>query len=235
MSIQFEKISKYKNLDFSLPQRATKHSAGYDIAIMEDRIVPSIYKIIIKTIFKRFTDPKYIEQISETNIGQSFKYFNSLKDTLSKEEMEQYLIEKFTKSIVVDFKEVLDLFNNQFTLDLNTMKTFIKEENSQLVLLPTYLKAKMNSDQVLKLYIRSSIPLNNYLMLGNGTGIIDADYYNNPENEGHIQFEVINFSPFDIFIKKGDIIGQGIFEKYKTTIDDKPGGDRTGGTGSTTN
>ncbi len=32
----FEKAKNYENLDFNLPKRCTKHSAGYDIAIIED-------------------------------------------------------------------------------------------------------------------------------------------------------------------------------------------------------
>ena len=63
--------------------------------------------------------------------------------------------------------------------------------------------------------------------------IIDADYYNNPDNEGHIFFQIINLSPFDIVLKKGDAIGQGILKRYYTTDDDAAKGERTGGFGST--
>lgn len=63
--------------------------------------------------------------------------------------------------------------------------------------------------------------------------IIDADYYNNPDNEGHIFFQIINLSPFDIVLHKGDTIGQGVFHKYYTVDDDTAEGERTGGFGST--
>lgn len=63
--------------------------------------------------------------------------------------------------------------------------------------------------------------------------IIDADYYNNPDNEGHIYFQIINLSPFDILLKKGDAIGQGILKHYYTTDDDAATGERIGGFGST--
>ena len=46
--------------------------------------------------------------------------------------------------------------------------------------------------------------------------IIDADYYNNPDNEGHIYFQIINLAPFDIVLRKGDAIGQGILKPYLT-------------------
>ena len=63
--------------------------------------------------------------------------------------------------------------------------------------------------------------------------IIDADYYNNPDNEGEIFLHLINLSPCDILLQKGDIIGQAIIKPYLTTEDDIASGDRIGGFGST--
>jgi dUTP pyrophosphatase len=71
------------------------------------------------------------------------------------------------------------------------------------------------------------------LILANSVGIIDADYYNNPDNEGEIFFQVINLSPFPIQLKKGDIIGQGIIKKYCVVDADEASGERMGGFGST--
>ena len=65
--------------------------------------------------------------------------------------------------------------------------------------------------------------------------IIDSDYADNPDNEGHIYFQIINLSPYDIQLQKGDIIGQGIIKKYLTTDDDAANGKRVGGFGSTSN
>ena len=65
--------------------------------------------------------------------------------------------------------------------------------------------------------------------------IIDADYYNNKDNEGEIFFQLINLSPYTIQIKKGDKIGQGIFLPYYKTDDDVAEGQRKGGLGSTSN
>jgi len=92
----------------------------------------------------------------------------------------------------------------------------------------------MPEDMYLELSVRSSCPLKHWLILANGVGIIDADYYNNPDNEGHIFFQIINLSPFDIVLHKGDTIGQGVFHKYYTVDDDAAEGERTGGFGSTT-
>ena len=63
--------------------------------------------------------------------------------------------------------------------------------------------------------------------------IIDSDYYNNEDNEGHIYFQMINLSPYDIQLHKGDVIGQGIIKYYLTTDDDNASGERLGGFGST--
>ena len=63
--------------------------------------------------------------------------------------------------------------------------------------------------------------------------VIDADYYNNLDNEGHIYFQIINLSPFDIVLQKGEAIGQGIIKKYEITEDDNASGVRMGGFGST--
>jgi dUTP pyrophosphatase len=81
--------------------------------------------------------------------------------------------------------------------------------------------------------VRSSSPLKYWIILANSVGIIDADYYNNPDNEGHIYFQVINLTPFPIQLHKGDIIGQGIIHKYEVTEDDVASGERKGGFGST--
>lgn len=62
----------------------------------------------------------------------------------------------------------------------------------------------------------------------------NTDYYNNPDNEGHIYFQLINFSPFPILIKKGDCFGQGILLPYNTCAnEDKVTATREGGFGST--
>ena len=63
--------------------------------------------------------------------------------------------------------------------------------------------------------------------------IIDGDYYNNPDNEGHIYLQFMNLSPFDIEIKRGEVIGQAIIKSYYTTEDDNVENERLGGFGST--
>ena len=97
----------------------------------------------------------------------------------------------------------------------------------------TGVKCALEPDTYLELSVRSSTPLKYWLILANGVGIIDADYYNNPDNEGEIFFQLINLTAMPIQLKKGDVIGQGIIKKYLTTDDDAASGERVGGFGST--
>lgn len=109
--------------------------------------------------------------------------------------------------------------------------SFKKGMNPTLV--STGLKAYMQNDEVLLLYNRSSNPKKKGLILANSVGVIDKDYYGNPDNDGHIMFAFYNIKEEDIEIKKGDAIGQGVFEKYLIIDDDIATGERTGGFGST--
>lgn len=97
----------------------------------------------------------------------------------------------------------------------------------------TGLKVSMNSDEVLYLYGRSSNFKKKGLMLANNVGVVDSDYYGNEETDGHIMFSVINFRDEDVLIKKGEVVGQGVFSKYLLVDDDNAQGKRTGGFGST--
>lgn len=100
-------------------------------------------------------------------------------------------------------------------------------------LVPTGIKAYMAADEYLLLADRSSAPLKRGLVLPNGVGIIDADYYDNAGNEGEIFFQLLNFSLFDQTIKQGEKIGQGIFMPYLRADDEEePQIKRTGGFGS---
>jgi len=81
-------------------------------------------------------------------------------------------------------------------------------------LVPTGIKAYMNPEEVLIIANRSSNPLKRGLILPNGIGVIDADYYNNESNEGEIFVQLLNFSVADTVIKKGQRIAQGIFMPY---------------------
>ena len=91
----------------------------------------------------------------------------------------------------------------------------------------------MQEDEYLMLCNRSSNPFKKGLVLANSVGIIDADYYGNPDNDGAFMYAFYNMFDKDIEIKKGDAIGQGIFQKFLVTDNDISQGERTGGFGST--
>ena len=100
-------------------------------------------------------------------------------------------------------------------------------------LIKTGLKAYMEPDDMLCLYNRSSNPGKKGLILANSVGIVDSDYYGNEDNDGHIMFAFFNIKDVDTEIKKGDVIGQAIFQKFLVVDDDNATGERKGGFGST--
>jgi len=142
----FKVARGYENKDVLLPKRGTKHSAGYDITVIEETVV----------------------------------------------------------------------------------------EAGKIVLAQTGLKAYMQEDEVLKVYPRSSLPKNYHLTIPNNVGIIDSDYYENPDNDGAIFVSLYNFGNSDVTIKKGERIAQGIFHKFLISPDeDEVINVRNGGFGST--
>ena len=132
---------------------------------------------------------------------------------------------------MVAMKELAIRHDEGLTLD--EMAALTKKTKAKPTLVSTGMKCKLDSDTYLELSVRSSCPLKYWLVMANGVGIIDADYYNNPNNEGEIFFQMINLSPFTIKLQKGDAIGQGIIKPYLVTEDDVATGSRVGGFGST--
>jgi len=103
----------------------------------------------------------------------------------------------------------------------------------EVTVIPTGLKVYMNPDEVLQVFIRSGISIRNGLSLVNGVGIIDADYADNPDNEGHIMIAIFNHGKTPVSVAKGQAFAQAIFSRYLVVDDDSPGGKRQGGFGST--
>ena len=97
----------------------------------------------------------------------------------------------------------------------------------------TGVKAYMGTEEFLGLYSRSSNYNKKGLILANSVGVGDADYVDNPDNDGELIFNFINFGFDDILIKKGERIGQGIFQPFLKTDDDESEAERNGGFGST--
>lgn len=107
------------------------------------------------------------------------------------------------------------------------------EKGSKPILIPTGLKAYMQPDEVLIIVPRSSGPKKQGISFPHSAGIIDGDYYGNPDNDGHIFVQCINLKNEDVKIKKGEAVGQAIFQKFLIADDDQADGVRIGGFGST--
>jgi dUTP pyrophosphatase len=103
----------------------------------------------------------------------------------------------------------------------------------EIKLIPTGLKVLMPKNEALFVFPRSSLAIKKGLMMSNSVGVIDADYYGNSDNEGHIMVPLINMRNEPVQILKGERIAQGVFLQYQKTSDDEAGNiSRLGGFGS---
>lgn len=140
-----------------------------------------------------------------------------------------------------DIDNNLELYNN-FQLparkttnsagyDFHLLKNLTLKPN-EIAKIPTGVKSFMQSNEVLLIIIRSSLGFKYNIRLCNQVGVIDSDYYNNSDNEGHIYMAIKNEGTQTLNLKEGDAIAQGIFINYLTSrdsVDTK----RKGGIGST--
>ena len=141
-------------------------------------------------------------------------------------DFEKISFEQFKKDIV----DNIDLYN-QYKLpqrdsdstagyDIYLLEDLIIEPN-EIKKIPTGIKIFFEKDEVLFLIVRSSMGFKYNIRLCNQVGVIDADYYNNPSNEGHIWVKIQNEGKEKVVIPQGESIVQGIFLKYLTTQSDR--------------
>ena len=130
-------------------------------------------------------------------------------------------IRKTAKSAAYDIEAAEDIILPSF------------KKGMKPTLIPTGLKTYMMDDEVLIIVPRSSSPKKQGISFPHSMGVIDADYYNNIDNEGHIFVQCINLKDEDVLIKKGDTVAQAMFQKYLIVDNDNAKGERTGGFGST--
>ena len=110
----------------------------------------------------------------------------------------------------------------------------IEFKSKEIIKIPTSIKVSMYDDEFLGIYDRSSTGFKYNIRMCNQVGLIDADYFNNMDNEGHIWIALQNHSDKDYFFKKGDKLVQGVFQKYLLVENEKEvNGVRNGGLGST--
>ena len=148
-------------------------------------------------------------------------------EIISKKEIEKNINLKY-ENIVLPKRQTAKSAGYDFYLPYDI---FLK--SGEVKIIATGIKASLEDDEVLEIYIRSSMAIKRGLFLVNQVGIIDADYYNNPDNEGHIMIAIRNTSEVEVSLKAGERIAQGVFKKYLVTDDDNATNTRCGGIGST--
>ena len=99
--------------------------------------------------------------------------------------------------------------------------------------IPTGYKATFGTDEMLMILVRSSMGFKYNVRMTNQVGIIESDYYNNIDNEGHMFVSLQNEGDKDFVVKKGEGYAQGIFTKFLICDDDITTNERQGGLGST--
>lgn len=97
--------------------------------------------------------------------------------------------------------------------------------------IPTGIKAQYPSDEVLLLVVRSSMGFKWNVRMCNQVGVIDADFYNNSDNEGHMWIALQNQGDKVFKVEAGQGFCQGIFMKYYTVDDEEVNDERTGWSG----
>ena len=144
------------------------------------------------------------------------RYFEIVKDEFRKNSGEIQLPTRATKnSAGYDFYSPINITINP----------------NESVMIWSDIKAHMYYDNVLMLFVRSSMG-KHPVVIANGTGVVDGDYYGNADNDGNIGFRLLNLGSTPYEIKAGDRIGQGVFIKYGTVKNDTTTAQRVGGFGS---
>ena len=144
----------------------------------------------------------------------------------------EVISDEFRKHPDVDIKLPKRGSSKSAGYDICTPVDIIIPPNGISDAIQTDIKAYMLDDEYLEIVPRSSIGFKKGLMLINTCGIIDSDYYNNPDNDGNIGFKFKNLTNETVEIKAGERILQGIFKKYLTIDNDDCDIIRTGGVGS---
>ena len=104
--------------------------------------------------------------------------------------------------------------------DFESLYDFVMKPG-EIKKIPTGIKVTMNDNEVLLLAVRSSQGFKYNIRLCNQVGVIDKDYYNNENNEGHIFIKLQNEGDKDYVVNKGDKIIQGVFINYLTVDDEE--------------
>ena len=158
--------------------------------------------------------------------AQNMLKINRKKSEDNMRDFEKISFEQFKKDVVDD----IDLYdeyrlpqrdsNSTAGYDIYLLEDLAIEPN-EIKKIPTGIKIFFEKDEVLFLIVRSSMGFKYNIRLCNQVGVIDADYYNNSSNEGHIWVKIQNEGKEKVVIPQGESIVQGIFLKYLTTQSDR--------------
>ena len=140
-------------------------------------------------------------------------------------DFEKISFAEFAKDIKDD-KELYDNYelpsrSNEYTAgyDFHLIED-ITIKPGEIIKIPTGIRSYFEKDEALLLIIRSSTGFKYNIRMVNQVGLIDSDYYHNPDNEGHMYVKVQNEGTETVTFKKGDSLAQGVFIKYLTTKSD---------------
>ena len=140
-------------------------------------------------------------------------------------DFEKISFEQFKK----DIKDDKELYDSYKLPSRNSKKAAgydfyliedIEMKPGDIVKIPTGVKSYFEEDEVLMIFVRSSTGFKYNIRMVNQVGIIDADYYNNRDNEGHMYIKLQNEGDKTVSFKAGDHLAQGVFLKYLTTDSD---------------
>lgn len=95
------------------------------------------------------------------------------------------------------------------------LKEDVEIHPGETVLTFSDVKCQLTCDEVLYLHVRSSVGVKKGLCLANGTGVIDSDYYGNPDNDGNIGLPLYNYSKQTVRLKVGERVAQGLVHEFK--------------------
>lgn len=216
MAACFEPVKRFADASLPIPKRQTENSAGYDLTVAEDIVIPSYLSLHEKLYDKH-------HQNHEANI---------IRDMLRIAYPNPDENDKVTETELQEASYKANCLWENAPITLEEMAGLTKSTAAKPTLVSTGMKCKLDPGTYLEITVRSSTPLKYWLVLANGKGIIDSDYYNNDQNDGEIFLQLINLSPFSIKLQKGDRLGQAIIHSYLTAENDLASGERKGGFGS---
>lgn len=187
---------------------------------------------IIKKDFDIFNQ-EYSYQLKIDGKESVFNWYEYMFEPHKKVRGFEVISDEFRKHPNIEIKLPKRGSSKSAGYDICTPVDIIIPPNGISDAIQTDIKAYMLDDEYLEIVPRSSIGFKKGLMLINTCGIIDSDYYNNPDNDGNIGFKFKNLTDETVEIKAGERILQGIFKKYLIIDNDDCDVIRTGGTGST--